>query len=272
MKKLIALFMSLIFVTAPVYATDEPEYYTPGKAEYQIKFDEFRDTYLEIFESHTSYSTITFTDLNSVDAKKITEIITDDFSWISGVDCGRRALVWSDDSNVIELKIAYVTSPEQRKEVDDFVKAWVRENISSDMSDFQKTGAIFDKVAEYDYYETDESDTSLAYQQRYTVYGLLKNGKGVCNASAGMFRLLAEEAGLETKDVLGRTVSGELHIWNLVQIEDKWFHVDTTADMGPVRKSNWGRRGFLKGDNHMSIYMTYLDDIKDLAADGSYFY
>ncbi len=55
--------------------------------------------------------------------------------------------------------------------------------------------------------------------------GLLLNGLAVCSGYASTFQLLMELAGVDCE-----YVTNHGHAWNLVKIEDEWYHIDVTWD------------------------------------------
>lgn len=55
--------------------------------------------------------------------------------------------------------------------------------------------------------------------------GLLLNGTAVCSGYASTFQLLMMLAGIPCEYVWTGT-----HAWNLVQLEDEWYHIDVTWD------------------------------------------
>ncbi len=55
--------------------------------------------------------------------------------------------------------------------------------------------------------------------------GLLLNGRAVCSGYASTFQLFMKLAGINCE-----YVSNQSHAWNLVQIEDEWYHIDVTWD------------------------------------------
>lgn len=70
------------------------------------------------------------------------------------------------------------------------------------------------------------------YDYTYTYYypdGVLLNGKGVCQSYALAYEMLLKLVGIDSVYVTG-TANGESHGWNLVKIDEKWFHVDCTWD------------------------------------------
>ncbi|WFQ90439.1 MAG6410 family transglutaminase-related lipoprotein [Mycoplasma feriruminatoris] len=67
-----------------------------------------------------------------------------------------------------------------------------------------------------------------------TAYSSLVEKISVCTGYAKGFQMLMDELGilctLITSDVSPRDVNGVKHVWNLVEIDGEWYHVDTTSD------------------------------------------
>ncbi|QVK02937.1 MAG6410 family transglutaminase-related lipoprotein [Mycoplasma mycoides] len=67
-----------------------------------------------------------------------------------------------------------------------------------------------------------------------TAYSALVNKSTVCTGYAKGFQMLMDELGilsaLITSDVSPRDLSGVKHIWNLVEIDGEWYHLDATSD------------------------------------------
>ncbi len=63
--------------------------------------------------------------------------------------------------------------------------------------------------------------------EEFTIYGTLINGSAVCEGYAHTMCLLMNKVGLECYYVNGYGES-EPHMWNTVQIDGNWYHVDAT--------------------------------------------
>lgn len=63
----------------------------------------------------------------------------------------------------------------------------------------------------------------------WTAYGALVNGEAVCEGYARAYQLLLYEFGINSTLVTG-TANGEGHMWNIVNIDGKNYHVDVTWD------------------------------------------
>lgn len=101
--------------------------------------------------------------------------------------------------------------------------------LKDGMSDREKCRAIHDYMI-----ETYAYDQSL-YTDSYSFAGLLDNHKGVCQAYAELFYLLATRAGVYCAMITGTadgTGSGDYraHAWNVVYVEQNWYHIDVTFD------------------------------------------
>lgn len=129
--------------------------------------------------------------------------------------------------------------------------------IQDDMSDYEKEIAIHDYIVancEYGY-------TDYSREYAYRAYGCLVQNRAVCNGYAESMALLLTCAGVENKIVTG-TGKGELHAWNQVCLDGKWYNVDTTWDDPlPDRGSFVGHKYFNVPDDIMDDDHIWSEDI-----------
>lgn len=96
------------------------------------------------------------------------------------------------------------------------------------VSDYRKEKRIHDYLVqhiEYGFSDKDDEASSKAYSS----YGALVEKKAVCNGYAQAMKLLCDLTGVECEMISG-TADGENHAWNLVKLDDSWYHVDATWD------------------------------------------
>ncbi|WP_129897925.1 transglutaminase domain-containing protein [Bifidobacterium pseudolongum] len=90
-------------------------------------------------------------------------------------------------------------------------------------------------TAEYDYdaFEAYESHMELFQLQKAFPHswtdGILINGRGVCASYTLSFDAIADQIGIPSLFVSGQGASGR-HAWNRVQLDGKWYDIDTTWD------------------------------------------
>lgn len=132
-------------------------------------------------------------------------------------------LTWRSNaySALVTVDMKYRETVTQTKYVNEKVAQTVAQIITPGMNDHQKVKAIHDWVVQHLKY--DETYT------RYTAYEALYDGTAVCQGYALLSYALLKQAGVENKIVEG-TAGGELHAWNLVNIDGNWYHMDTTWD------------------------------------------
>lgn len=173
------------------------------------------------------------------------------------------------------------TLNEKRNAVIKKSKEIIGQIIKDGMSDLDKEMAIneylcanatYDDAAlenakKYDYKTVDDE-----FQDSFTPYGTLVKGVGVCASYAGSFKVLADEAGLESIVVTG-TLNGNLsHAWNRVKIDNEWKTIDTTNNDNEIISnalfniSDKGINGVLTADKryvmdeNLSDYTCKSDD------------
>lgn len=70
-----------------------------------------------------------------------------------------------------------------------------------------------------------EYDTTYAREFRHSAYGALVNKVAVCQGYALAYVVLAEELGLNCEVVTSYSMN---HAWNMIEVNDKYYQVDTT--------------------------------------------
>lgn len=134
----------------------------------------------------------------------------------------------------VKFNFDYTVSLEKENHYKQLVKQIVS-TFPKNITDDKKVELINKYIVEHAEYAYDElnsgRDTLPNGLGIHSPYAILESGKGVCAAYAGLFQMMAKEAGLESKIVVGTSYSYNnwgSHAWNIVKLNDEWYHVDTT--------------------------------------------
>ena len=109
--------------------------------------------------------------------------------------------------------------------------------LTPDMSDLTKELIIHDYIVRNAHYDYDTYEKGSDTHIPYTAYGILVEGKGVCQGYAEATNILLNLSGIESIIVGGSANNGQWggHAWNIVKIDGNYFHLDTTWDELPVK-------------------------------------
>lgn len=147
---------------------------------------------------------------------------------------GFSALYYTVNSMVTRVQITYPAhvGDYDRELADAVAKAimTIRTRLPRNPSEAEIVATISDFIATTVAY-TFESDGFTPDTSLSTTYHAMVQGRGVCDAYADAFTLLARRFGLEVITVSGVTQSPEgegNHAWNMVKVDGQWYHVDTT--------------------------------------------
>ena len=104
-------------------------------------------------------------------------------------------------------------------------------------------------------------DSTISHENIYNIYGALVNEEAVCEGYARSFKYLMDGLGIPCVLVIGTGTNSEGqtedHAWNYVEVDGKWYAVDTTWD-DPIIKgngtipSNVKYKYFLKGEQEFN--------------------
>ncbi|WP_379131312.1 transglutaminase domain-containing protein [Paenibacillus sp. sgz500958] len=156
----------------------------------------------------------------------------------------------STRSAKVTVEIKYLETLQQTNFVSQEVKAALKEIIKPGMNSHEKVKAIHDWVV-----LTLQYDTSY---RKYTAYEGLKTGSAVCQGYALLSYKMLKEAGIPNQIVEGtaRPEGGrsQSHAWNLVQLDGRWYHLDTTWDDPSPDQAGVVQTGYyLRTDSQMAV-------------------
>lgn len=103
----------------------------------------------------------------------------------------------------------------------------IASNVARDMPPYMKVFIIHNYIINNCRYASDyETNNDPSY---YTAYGALVKGKAVCDGYASAAKILFDLCGIENIKISG-TSKGSGHAWNLIRLDNDYYHIDTTWD------------------------------------------
>lgn len=130
------------------------------------------------------------------------------------------------------------------KEIINKIQLILAENITNHMTAVEKIRFVHDYLVLHTEYG------EISYKS-YHPEGVLFDGIAVCQGYAETFELFMNSLSIENRFVTG-TAGGVSHAWNMVKLEDGWYHVDSTwDDPVPDKKGRLLYTYFLLNDEEM---------------------
>lgn len=124
----------------------------------------------------------------------------------------------------------------------------ISEIITDDMSDYDKEKAVYDWLV-----ANVGQDTGLltviptSEEDSDNPYGVLKYHDAVCVGYATTFRLFMEMMDIECMVVHNTEM---YHTWNLVKLDDGWYHTDVYSDSETGNYANFNMTDEIAADGH----------------------
>ncbi|WMJ79094.1 transglutaminase domain-containing protein [Clostridium sp. MB40-C1] len=236
-----------IIIQDGLKSTDGKKIGQPTKMDFTTSAPQYKVDSYEKFYSAIKYALNNFEDklevqivnYNSKDYKldTINKIIEENPNIDYGYNGAEASITsYSDGSAKMSINIKYEFSKEEMKNMKELsekkAKEIINNLINSSMSDYEKELAIHNYIANNSTYDKRVFTNNIPMES-YTDYGILIKGTGVCSGYArAMYRLL-NMAGVECLYVVGYGLNDSTsvsHAWNMVKIEDEYYHLDVTWD------------------------------------------
>lgn len=108
----------------------------------------------------------------------------------------------------------------------------IKNNINENMTDKEKIKVIHDYIINNSNYAKDNIIKQNSNNNYDKANGNLLEGYGLCSGYADSMALFLEEL-----DINNYKIASKNHVWNLVNVDNKWLHLDLTWD-DPVTSNN----------------------------------
>ena len=164
--------------------------------------------------------------------------------------------------NVVYRVSKWHETPKETEYVEKFAKDNVDSILAGAETEYDKVKNIHDwMILTYDYAYSDTYNS-----KSHSAYGMITNGRGVCSAYTLLFDILCRTAGLNTRIVFSEktyAVTGStfnLHCWNMVEVDGRWYHIDVTWDDQPHLGNGIVYNYFLKSSDYFLKNSHLWDD------------
>ena len=137
-----------------------------------------------------------------------------------------------DSLGKVTIKIQRAYSKEYINTINKEVDKIYDEIIDNNLSNEENIKKIHDYIINNTKYDTLRSDQNIKKYHSDIAYGPLFEGYAICGGYTDLMQLFLEKLNLKSY-----RVSSHDHIWNAVEINNKWYHIDLTWD-DPVTEDN----------------------------------
>lgn len=109
------------------------------------------------------------------------------------------------------------------KKIDEIVSS-----VESGLSEYERERKIHDKLLSGCQYKSGIEASADGWQY-FSPYGAIVTGEAVCEGYAKSMQILLSKVGIPCLTIRGEG-DGILHMWNVVELNNEWYHLDPTWD------------------------------------------
>ena len=196
--------------------------------------------YLEryIDRDYTSYSN-DINRLTSNDGEEFKDVISVLNNFVHPYNSSNNIKLTYGGDYKIGISVNKAYTDKEIEEINKVVDKVISEKITNSTID----NAEYDKLK-----YNNKNDTTY---KSNTAYGVLIQGYGTCNGYADAMAIF-----LDKLNIINYKISNDEHIWNLVYLDGKWYHLDLTWD-DPISETNINR------DTYFLITTKTLEELND---------
>lgn len=138
--------------------------------------------------------------------------------------------LYADGERITQVLPHYLYKGEELTEMEQFFEeklAQILAPVGETWSDMEKALYVHDYLVDHFNYDQRIYDPNQAENAIHDGYHMLTEGVGVCQAYTALYSELLTRLGVGVSYVMNESIN---HIWNVVQIGDRYYHVDVTWD------------------------------------------
>lgn len=130
------------------------------------------------------------------------------------------------NSGKVTIKNQKAYSDEEIIFVKSYIETFISTNKVESMSEYDKIKIFHDHIVNTTQYDSEYTE------KKYTAYNLLTTGKAICGGYSDIMSIY-----LNMLNIQNYKINSDNHVWNLVKLEDGWYHLDMTWD-DPIDGNN----------------------------------
>lgn len=148
-----------------------------------------------------------------------------------------------DSTGKVTLKVNHTYEQSEITEINNKVDLIIKEIITEGMTNKDKIKVVHDYIINHSKYDSARSDKKESIYKSNTAYGTLLQGYGICGGYSDAMKIFLDRFGINNYKI-----SSENHVWNLVNLDGKWYHLDLTWDDPVVRDEQGNTTDILEYD------------------------
>lgn len=125
----------------------------------------------------------------------------------------------------VTIRITHTYTDEMIEEIEAKRKEITSSILTNDQTNEEKIKIIHDYIIQNSKYDSQRSDEQIATYQSDTAYGNLIQGYGICSGYVDSMKLFLDDFGINNYKIASNN-----HVWNLVELNGEWLHLDLTWD------------------------------------------
>lgn len=159
------------------------------------------------------------------------ELLSNLNNFVSPYNSYNRLYVNYNNFGKVTIDVEKIYNEEQIKQVDSKIDEIMKTIIKPTMSTEEKIKAFHDYIVNTTVYDTINAEKLKNNQEidraenTHNAYGLLFNHKSLCGGYSDAMAIFLDKLNLPNMKV-----STYSHVWNLVYINNQWYHLDATWD------------------------------------------
>ena len=136
-----------------------------------------------------------------------------------------------DDTGEVTIKVDKLYSNEEIIKIDQDIDKLMNEHLSDDMTMEEKIQKMHDIIINNTKYDKVRADTNQSNYDSARITGLLYDHYAICSGYTDAMAVILSKLGVKNFKVASND-----HIWNALQLDGKWYHLDLTWD-DPISSS-----------------------------------
>ena len=130
-----------------------------------------------------------------------------------------------DDSGEVTVEVEKLYDNDKINYIKNEINNILKKNVKDSMSVKDKIKALHDYIINNTKYDIERNEKNTSAYESNSAYGLLKDHMAICSGYADTMAILLSNLGVKNYKVASSS-----HIWNAVEIDGKWYHLDLTWD------------------------------------------